>query len=185
MRFLLLVSAAVAVPAIAAPGKHTHPATAAVRPAFTFLGHNPDVVEASPVDGGFDGEQHPCSQASDEVAGVLRCTDYTKVTVAGREIDFLIRKYNQGHLYYLFASAPQFAWGDLLSAFEAKYGKPIMSAEPWQNKAGATFQNTVAKWKFSNGVLELDRMGLETSKCSFEFKSDRYQPARPPAKVDF
>jgi hypothetical protein len=142
------------------------------------MGHNPDVVE-TPTKA--DGSS--CSPDSKR-PGVLECTDFL-VEIAGLRLGFLMRSYYQGKLYTLFGTGSEYAFPTLLQAFTTKYGPPIMGSKTWQNKAGATFDNTIATWKFRNGTLELDSMGLRRDQISFEFNDHANDPPLPPAKVDF
>ena len=100
-------------------------------------------------------------------------------------MDFIMRFYNNGRLYDLFGSAPERHFATLLNAFSTKYGTPKMGTETWQNKAGATFDNTVATWQFRNGTLKLSQMGLQRDEMSFEFTDKANEPPPPPAVLNF
>jgi hypothetical protein len=185
MRVILMCAVALASPVIAAPPKHAAPAaSSAKKPAagplsgFTFQGHDPDIAETpAKADGS------ACSPDAKR-PGVFDCTDFGG-SIAGVNLGFMMREYYQGRLYSLFATGPEYAFGTLLQAFSTKYGSPTMGSKTWQNKAGATFDNTIATWKFRNGTLELDSMGLQRDQISFEFNGPANAPPAPEVKVDF
>jgi hypothetical protein len=73
----------------------------------------------------------------------------------------------------------------LRRAFTEKYGSPAMSTEPWQNRAGASFTNTVATWVFSDGTLVLKSLGRSVTHGSFRFYSTVNQPPATAPTVNF
>jgi hypothetical protein len=180
---LLLTTIVLAAYAAAAPVKHhagSAPAASSL-PSFSFMGHTPTVVEPNPV--GADGK--PCTQNAKSVVGDLSCTDY-EATLAGEDIrGFISTDYYQGQLYHVFGEGTEAHYPTILSAFTAKYGEPKMGSEPWESKGGAKFDNTIATWKFRDGTLHLDQMGLSRDEFSFEFYSKTGRPPAPAAKVDF
>lgn len=183
MRIVVLLAAVcVAFPGAAAPAKHQADAKGSSSlPSFTFMGHSPSSIETNPT--GPDGK--PCSQNEKSVPGDLNCTEF-EATLAGENIDgFISADFYQGRLYHLFGEGKEAHYGTILQAFTAKYGAPKMSTEPWESKAGAKFDNLIATWKFRDGTLHLDQMGMERDDFSFEFYSSSNHPPAPTAKVDF
>lgn len=73
----------------------------------------------------------------------------------------------------------------LLSVFTAKYGEPTMKTEKWQNRAGASFDNSVAVWKFKGGDLQLRQMGSRVDNSDFQFFSTVNQKPAEKPNVNF
>jgi hypothetical protein len=183
MRYVLaLASVALAASSAAAPAKH-HGSTVASAPlpSFSFMGHSSAVVDPNPT--GPDGK--PCEANPKSLPGDLTCTEFD-ATLAGENLSgFIMMDYYQGHLYHVFGEGKEAHYPTVLQAFTAKYGRPTMSTEPWESKAGAKFDNAIATWKFRDGTLHLDEMGLERDDFSFEFYANSNRPPAPAAKVDF
>jgi len=105
--------------------------------------------------------------------------------VGDEKVEIFDRSYYNGKLFSIMGLSNEGSFVGLLQAFTAKYGTPVLGTKPWQNKAGATFNNSTATWKFRNGTLELDSMGIQRDEPMFEFKAlQNYPPATAP-KINF
>lgn len=73
----------------------------------------------------------------------------------------------------------------ILTALTARYGPPCSTTHPqWQNRAGATFDNTVVKWCFRTGNLELAAMSSRRDNGHLQY-TDANQPPRRAPTIDF
>lgn len=153
-----------------------HAAPAKPLPIFDFMGSNTEEISATD-----QTDQSTCTTDGDKKS----CTKF-EPTLAGKQIDFLMQDFYKGKLYHVFGAFGEYAYGDLLSAFTTKYGASAqIVTRKWQSKGGSVFDNSVVIWHFKGGDLELDSMGLEVGKGSFEFTSEPNSPPAAPAKVDF
>ncbi len=72
------------------------------------------------------------------------------------------------------------------SAFEAKYGKSCRFEHPkWQNRAGATFDNTVVTWCFTTGELQLTEMSVQQQIGLVTYTDTLNKVPAASAKIDF
>ena len=182
MRTLVLTFAVAALGATAANGKVPARAPAqqqAKQPIFDFLGQNTE-TPASP----FMLGSKNCIPAP---SGKTTCSnDLNVVKIGSAQVVLLMMGFNDGMLYSVIGDTIQMAYPDLLAAFVAKYGEPDeIEARRWQNKMGATFDNSVAIWEFQGGKLELSQMGSRRDSCGFQFLSSKNAPAAPPPAINF
>lgn len=69
-------------------------------------------------------------------------------------------------------------FSDVLDALTVKYGKPVITHPAVQNKAGASFENTIATWKRGQDVIVYDRYGRTMQYSWLRFTSAAYAAAR-------
>ena len=160
----------------AAPAKHV-PATLGQ---FTFMGQSPETLQSVPV---VDSKGQPCEENKD-VAGDVTCNTM-RPKIGGVEINFIMQQYYKGRLYRVFGDGPDGQYAEVLAAFTAKYGMPKLSSTVWQSKGGAKYDNAVATWRFRDGILRLDQLGLDRDSFSFAFDANINQPPLAKPKIDF
>lgn len=182
MRTLVLMIAVAALGATAANGKVPARAPAqqqAKQPIFDFLGQNTE-TPSSPFMLGFKN----CIPAP---SGKTTCSnDLNVVKIGSAQVVLLMMSFNDGKLYSVIGDTIQMAYPDLLAAFTVKYGEPdVTEVRKWQNKIGATFDNSVSIWTFHGGKLELSQMGSRRDSCGFQFLSSKNTPAAPPPTINF
>jgi len=156
--------------------RKSSPSATKTLPVFTFLGEDTESVSSRTE---LNGSK--CTVTGPKTS----CTDMNDPVIAGQKMRWLTLGYYNSRLYAVYGNFGKYAFGEILSAFSAKYGKPSMETRKWQSKAGATFDNLVAVWKFKGGYLELESMGLDINTGSFEFTSKTNSPPAEPPKVDF
>lgn len=176
---LALSLCVVATQADAAAPKSTKKSSASTGktlPVFSFLGEDTEnVINRTDLNG------TKCTVSGQKTS----CTDMADPVIAGQKLRWLTLDYYNGRLYSVYGNFGKYAFGEILAAFSAKYGKPTMETRKWQSKAGATFDNLAAVWKFKGGELELESMGLDINTGSFGFTSKTNSPPPDPPKVDF
>lgn len=160
-----------------APARRPAAAIAHPLPVFEFMSQNTETTTTMTMLNG-----KPCTQ---EKSDVLECTDMSDPIIAGQKLRWLSINYYKGKLYRVYGNTNKYSYGELLSAFTSKYGNPIISADKWQAKSGATFDNAVATWRFKGGNLVLESLGLDINTGQFSFDSDVNSPPAAPPKVDF
>ena len=181
MRFILLGVLMLAVPANAATVKHHSPVAAAGSlPPFTFMNHGPGVFESPPR----DAKGNSCEADKNSVPDEVSCTEFSP-SMGGVDIGFINFRYYKGRLYNIFGHGPDGVYAEILGALSTKYGVPTIWSKPWESKGGAKLTNTIATWKFRDGKLELDRIGLDSDSFSFKFDSIANHPPAAVSKVDF
>lgn len=180
----------------------TIPAPVAVLPIFTFMGHDTETVYsdsafkpnctlnasqcAGPNKNDVASPLKALGKCKFNQVGKTECTNFDGPQVAGRSMKWVQMNYFNGKLFSVYGNAVKYAYADLLSAFTAKYGRPASTTvEKWQAKSGATFDNSVAHWKFKGGDLVLNELGLDLNSCSFEFVSTENSPPPDQPKIDF
>jgi hypothetical protein len=144
---------------------------------FDFLGQNTETPSTMTSLNGV-----PCKTSKD---GHRRCTAFNRPEIGGVTLKLLGMNFYNDKLLSLFGAAEPRFFPALLSAFSAKYGPPEMQTRKWQNRAGATFDNTVAVWRFRGGNLELAAIGSQIDVTDFMFVSIANSPPTPAPKVDF
>ncbi len=96
-------------------------------------------------------------------------------------VNVMMVNFYQGKISSVLGIAERDQFLSLLSVFTAKYGAPTMKTEKWQNRAGASFDNTVAIWKFKDGELELKQIGSRIDNTDVQFFSRvNRAEAKPP-----
>ena len=145
-------------------------------PIFSFLGDDTETVTKRT-------ELNGNSCTTD--GSLLKCTDYSISTLAGAPILWMSISYNNGLMYQVIGATNYTRFSTLLDAFTAKYGKPILSTEKWQARNGATFDNSVARWRFKGGMLELESRGTRVDEPMFTFVSSANAPPPDKPKIDF
>ncbi len=152
-----------------------HPAPAAL-PVFSFLGDDTETATA----------RTTLNAAKCGVKGdITSCTDYSDPSIAGTTLEWLSMSYNRGLLYEVMGAVHTNSYDTILAAFTAKYGNPKVEVRKWQAKSGATFDNTVAVWKFRGGDLQLESLGPDLNTSLFVFSSGANSPPEEKPKVDF
>lgn len=116
---------------------------------------------------------------------LMECADYSISHLAGAPILWMTMSYNKGRLYRVMGTTNYTRFTTLLDAFTVKYGKPVMANQKWQSKIGATFDNSVARWYFHGGLLELQSRGMAADEPMFLFVSSENAPPAEKPKVDF
>lgn len=153
------------------------PSSEAELPIFDFLGQNTETPSTMKALNGV-----PCKTSKD---GHRSCTAFNRPKIGGVSMNFIGMSFYNDKLHTAFGMAESISFYDLLSAFTAKYGKPEMQTRKWQNRAGASLDNTVAVWRFRGGKLELASLGQQIDKTDFMFISFANAPAPRAPKVDF
>ncbi|MHA0319032.1 hypothetical protein ACXY7D_11920 [Sphingomonas melonis] len=119
-------------------------------------------------------------------AGQESCFRYYGAQIGTVPIMGLQTNFNNGHFILVSGTAVGSFFSDLADAFKAKYGAPTKTeTEKWQNKMGATFDNTVLTWQFDDGRLELRAMGNMRDETSFNFVSSDNLPPKQEQPVNF
>ncbi|MFZ4165288.1 hypothetical protein [Brevundimonas sp. NPDC058933] len=139
---------------------------------FEFRGENTSTV--------VDTANNPNCMTDD---GIVSCAQVA--SVAGVEGVIYSSAYHEGRLNGLLGQFREEHFLTLLRAFTEKYGEPTMSKEEWRNRAGASFDNTVATWAFSDGTLTLKQIGSRMGNGSFRFTATVNNPPASAPKVDF
>lgn len=163
-----------AAPKVAAP--KAAPAPAPALPVFSFLGDDTETPTSRTT-----LNAATCTAKGDEKG----CDDFSNPKIAGTELKWLSMSFHKGLLYRVMGASWTNRYDILLDAFTAKYGQPQIEVKKWQAKSGATFDNSVATWKFKGGELELDSLGPDLNTLSFVFVSVPNSPPRDAPKVDF
>lgn len=141
-KWIFAVSLVSATPALSAD-------QSAQLPAFEFKGIRADQIIEKPREAGLNG----CSKNG---------VDWTCITSSPLAGSWSVSTYQfiSGYLRTLNVSAPRSNYEGLQTAFEAKYGKPCQTVQSkWQNRAGASLDNTETTWCFSTGKLTLYAIG--------------------------
>jgi hypothetical protein len=121
-----------------------------------------------------------------KAVGLEQCIRFFGAMVGNVNVNSLTVLFNNGHMISVQGSAPNIVVGDLDAAFTAKYGPAeSTSNEKWQNQMGATFDNVVKLWKFSDGLLQLKSRGSNRDIAEFVFASTDNQPAKAPPPSNF
>lgn len=124
-------------------------------PAFTFK----EARAGEPMDPATVGK---CSPSKDGIPGKVECRGKDG-TVAGVTLLLAPSYYFYNNrltamLYLYDNNGTNFL--TFLGAFQSKYGPPCAtSADKWQSRGGATFDNDTATWCFKTGKLKLERLG--------------------------
>jgi hypothetical protein len=151
-------------------------------PVFDFQGEDTETEYQIPLKLSGKSWGSGCNRTGDTIL----CTNYDHPIVAGRPMRWLSKDYYKNRLYCVQAQFGQGAAKDVLDALLKKYGPPSETeVRKWQSQAGATFENTVAIWKFKGGKLELESIGSEINSGIFTFTSEENSPPKAAAKVDF
>lgn len=149
---------------------------AASLPVFSFMGDDTETVTMR-------------TKLNDEVCStegeILKCTDYSISHLAGAPILFMSLSYNKGLLFRVIGTTNYTRFSTLLEAFTVKYGKPSLSSQKWQSRSGATFDNSVARWFFRDGMLTLESRGTAADEPMFTFVSTKNAPPAEKPKIDF
>lgn len=178
MKKLIALTALVATPLLVAPVPHraAPAASSASRPVFEFKGLKAgEVIDPTPVADCSPPQptgEMKCDLKDSTIAGIRGLTSPTIYLYKGRLTSMV-------HLF----NAEQFL--TMLDAFTTKYGQPCSTAHPkWQNKMGATFDNTVVTWCFRTGKLEMSAMSIDRTYGDFSY-TDVYKAPAKAATVDF
>lgn len=117
--------------------------------------------------------------------GLGRMCSNGLMSMGGVDDVYLGTSYYQGRMYGVDGIFGTEGFPTLLRAFTEKYGEPKLSTATWQNRAGATFDNDIATWTFSDGTLTLKRLGGRISDGSFSFVAPQNRPPAEAPTVDF
>lgn len=144
-------------------------------PVFSFMDQSTEQPRTMTMLGGdectISGATVSCLEIGGELAGQ-------------RMVLMTVGFYNE-RLYKVTGAAKRWAFPDILAAFTLKYGKPSMRSEKWQNRMGASLDNSIATWSFKGGKLELRAIGSSIDLTEFNFLHAGNSPPRAAAKVDF
>lgn len=151
----------------------TGPVAAQTRPAFEFRGDTTANVRTDLA------TRRECEAEENAVT----CSQTVQLGDVRDAI--VITSYHNDRMYSVVGAVRSESYVTLLRAFIAKYGEPTLTTEPWQNRAGATFQNDVATWRFSDGTLSFKRMGSSRDWSDFEFTDPSNMPPAPEPTVNF
>lgn len=165
---------------VASQGLHAAPTPkkggpAKALPVFSFMDQTTDKPRTMTALGDGGCSQRGATTSCMQIGGEL----------AGRPLIYLSISFHNDRLYEVSGSAKKWAHPDILAAFTAKYGKPLTRSQKWQNKMGASFENSVAVWKFKGGALELRAIGSRIDDMDFAFIHLGNSPPATAAKVDF
>lgn len=117
--------------------------------------------------------------------GLRQCVE-SRASLGGADDVFLAVGYNAANLLTTIdASYHASNYPRLLAAFTSKYGAPRITTPTWQNRAGATFNNNVATWRFRDGTLKLERYGMDLNRGQISFEAPANMPPVEAPKVDF
>lgn len=142
--------------------------------AFEFRGETTEQV--------IDMSAKRCGSAAED--GSITCTDISGQLAGVSGVSTAV-SYYEGRMFMVIGIFDTGEYLTILRAFTQKYGAPTVSSEDWQNRAGATFSNDVATWRFSGGTLQLRRLGGRINQGSFEFIHAENSPPLAPPTVDF
>lgn len=67
--------------------------------------------------------------------------------------------HKEPRLFLVKSGGPSSIYGDLLSTFVVAFGKPAITREQCQTKAGSTFPNEIATWENNSSSIELRQFG--------------------------
>jgi hypothetical protein len=114
----------------------------------------------------------------EQVAGVIQCGQYTVLRVSARASMWADVNLNvatvESYMTYKFVPDPMQSgelalyeiqirsnvgnWDKFWDGYTTKYGKPkLVSNQPIQNGAGATFDNTIATWENDQSTITLTK----------------------------
>jgi hypothetical protein len=65
-------------------------------------------------------------------------------------------------LFLVKSGGPSDSYADLLNAFSVAFGKPTITREQYQTRAGSIFPNEIATWENTSSSIELKRFGDTT-----------------------
>lgn len=152
---------------------------AAALPNFDFMGQNPDQPSTMEA---INGKK--CGAVDAE--GKRTCTDFDNPKLGNATLKWLSVYFYDNKMYMILGSASKYQLTDILSAFEAKYGKPtLVRKDTWRNAAGASFENPIFVWKFKEGDLELSSTGSRIGDTDFSFTAPKSSPPEKKAPVNF
>jgi hypothetical protein len=111
---------------------------------------------------------------------------YGPASISEVRLKILLFMFNNGKLFNVAGTAASSNFSRVSEAFEAKYGKPYKTeGSIWRNRAGASFDNVIKTWIFSDGILKLEALGDKLDEMRFVFVSLENAPERDAPKVNF